>query len=551
MDADRQADAERGKLLGIFAAESEENLSALDQALAVLARDPASSDALAAAFRAVHTLKGNASIVGFAGVGDLAHRVEDALQHHRAGRPLAAEGLVGVLGQAAVALRQVVDCALYTGAPVPQGCAHCLAALLAAETAPAPAEARTVGEPAHAPERTLRVPVQRLDGLLDLTGELALAQADLRHALEDGATLSPREPLARLARLHARLQEQVMGARLVPLGASFRRQAATLRELAAAHGKLVRLAIEGGDVEVDTALGERLFEPLTHLLRNAVDHGVETPDARRALGKDPCGRVALRARHEGGSVVIEVDDDGAGLDLAALRRRARELGRADADELDDAQVCELVFEAGVSTARTVTELSGRGVGLDAVRRSVEALRGSVSVHTRFGAGTTFTLRLPLSLAIIEGFGLGVGVESYVVPVDNVLECVDMPPELAGRRDATGVLDVRGTPLPFVRLRALFGIDGPPPRREQVVVLRDGDGRAGLAVDRLLGASQTVVKPLGGLLRDVPGIAGTAILGAGRVALTLDPARLLHEAHTRVPRGVARALGGEDEEECHG
>jgi two-component system chemotaxis sensor kinase CheA len=328
-----------------------------------------------------------------------------------------------------------------------------------------------------------------------------------------------------------------MRMRLVPLGPVFRQHLRTVRDAAAARGKQVQLTLEGEDVEVDASVVDHLRDPLTHMIRNAVDHGIEMPDARRASGKDPTGTVALRARHEGGTVVIELADDGAGLRRDRILARARERGLiAEGAELSEAEAHRLIMEPGFSTAETVSELSGRGVGMDVVRRNVEALRGSIEIASRPGAGTTITTRLPLTVAIIDGFTVSVGSESYVIPLDAVTECLAMAAD-ERREDGRGVFSLRGAPLPYVRVRSLFGVAGAPPARENMVVVRHGARLAGLVVDELLGGGQAVVKPLGKMFQRLPGVSGSTILGDGRVALILDVADLLQRA---LDRDVAAA-----------
>jgi two-component system chemotaxis sensor kinase CheA len=318
------------------------------------------------------------------------------------------------------------------------------------------------------------------------------------------------------------LQEQILKVRMVPVGPTFRQYIRTVRDLSQANGKLARLAIQGEDVEVDTTVVEHLKDPLTHMIRNAVDHGIEPPEVRRAKGKDPCGRVTLRASHEAGSIVIQVADDGAGLDRQRILQRARAVGMlGDPDTVPEEDLDRLIFEPGFSTAEAVTDLSGRGVGMDVVRRNIDALRGSVGVTSRPGEGTTVTMRLPLTLSIIEGLGVGVGEETYVLPLDRVLECLELPAEERHPEHGQGVINLRGQALPFLRLRDQFALPGSLPPRENIVVVQHEARLLGLAVDRLYGTSQTVIKPLGDLFKTLPGIAGSAILGNGRVALILD------------------------------
>jgi two-component system chemotaxis sensor kinase CheA len=379
--------------------------------------------------------------------------------------------------------------------------------------------------------RTLRVDVETLDRLLDLSGEMAVARGRLREILERAGEPEALEAHREADRLHADLQELAMRVRLLPVGPSFARQARTLREAAAALGKTARLEVSGEGIEADTKVLEQMGDPLTHLVRNAVGHGIEAPAVRAVRGKDPCGRVSLRASRETGSILIEVADDGAGLDRARILETARERGLVDgaASSLTDSEVHHLIFEPGFSTAREVSDVSGRGVGLDVVRKNVEALRGSLTVRSREGEGTTFTIRLPLMLTIIQGFGLEVSGETLVVPLESVVECLDLPAESQRGDDATGLIDLHGEPLPFVRLRRHLGFAPGTPGREQVAVVQHRERRVGLVADSLLGEAQAVVKPMGRLFEDVASVAGSTILGNGRVGLLLDVATVVEDA----------------------
>jgi two-component system, chemotaxis family, sensor kinase CheA len=313
-----------------------------------------------------------------------------------------------------------------------------------------------------------------------------------------------------------------MKVRMVPVGPTFRQFVRLVRDTAVVHGKQAQLVIEEEGVEVDTTVIENLKDPLTHMIRNAVDHGIETPSVRRAAGKAVCGRVTLSARHEAGSIVIEVTDDGAGLDRERIVARAAAAGLvSDGDRLSDADVHRLIFEPGFSTAEKVTETSGRGVGMDVVRRNVESLRGAVTIESPRGQGTTVRVRLPLTLAIIEGFAVGVSDETFILPLESVLECLELPPDDRRAGEDSGVINLRGEPLPFIRLRSYFRLDGADPEHEYVAVIQHGAVRAGLAVESLLGEAQTVIKPLARPLDTVKGLSGCAILGNGRVALILD------------------------------
>jgi len=321
----------------------------------------------------------------------------------------------------------------------------------------------------------------------------------------------------------------VIRVRMVPLGPTLSRATRVLRDAAQATGKAARLVLRGEDIEVDTKVAEYIVDPLTHLVRNAVAHGIEAPDARRAAGKLETGSVVITATREPGCIAIVIEDDGAGLDAERIVQKARERGlvgpEASAD--DAALVQRLIFEPGLTTAASVSELSGRGVGLDVVRKNVEALRGSLRVSTRRGLGTAFTMRLPLTLAIVQGFGVTVSEETFVVPLESVVTCVELSAAQSNDRELD-VLNLRGEALPLLRLRSRLALAGERPEREHVLVVQQEERRVGLVVDRLLGDLQTVIKPLGRLFQDLPGVAGSTILGDGRVALLLDVPALVDE-----------------------
>ncbi|WP_370450791.1 chemotaxis protein CheA, partial [Corallococcus sp. CA047B] len=379
-----------------------------------------------------------------------------------------------------------------------------------------------------------RMDLERLDRIVTLTAELSVARGRmtqfLARAEDSGASWEDALAQQReMDPLFEELQEEVMKVRMVPVGPLFRQHLRTVRDLARSQHKLALLELEGEDATLDTAVLDALRDPLLHLLRNALDHGIESPDERRAAGKDPRGHLRLRAYHDAGSVVVELSDDGRGIQRERVRERAREKGLVAAPErLRDDELLRLIFEPGFSTAAAVTELSGRGVGMDVVRRDIEALRGSVSVQSQEGKGTTLTLRLPLTLAVIQGFAMGVGDQVYVVPIEGVQECMEVPAE---ERDsgASGVLSLRGQPLPYLRLRQVFSLGGGMPARENVVVLKHPDGVVGLAVDELQGEGQRVIRPLGKLFQGIPGISGSTILGDGRVGLLLDTPSLVRRA----------------------
>ena len=303
--------------------------------------------------------------------------------------------------------------------------------------------------------------------------------------------------------------------------------------------KQVELAIEGADTELDKTVIDQLNDPLVHLIRNSMDHGIETPEARRAAGKPPVATIRLSALHAGAQVLIRVSDDGRGLDTAAVRARAIEQGLIDPSaQLSDSEIYSLIMRAGFSTAREVTDVSGRGVGMDVVQRNVEALRGTIEINSQAGAGLTVTLRLPLTLAIIDGLLVRVGDSHFVLPLANSLECVELTRQDIQDAHGNHLANVRGETIPYIRLSEYFEMTTPPPEHEQIMVVEAGEGHYGLAVDEVLGNHQTVIKNLGTLYREVQIVSGATILGNGTVALIIDPHRLVQNAiqtHGNTPR----------------
>ncbi len=532
-------DRDRDLLLQTFLTEAGEHLRALEEALVALEARPEDAELLNGIFRVAHSLKGDALMVGFPRIAEFAHGLEDLLERLRDGALAADADLISLLLRAVDVLRALLAAAAAGQDTLPPDFAAAQAALAAACAGPAgdaavPAEhgaAPSAAVPAEA--GTLRVDVAKLDRMLNLTGEIAIARgrvAQMMASLPADVGAEILEAHRDADRLQLELQEQVMKARMVPVGPFFRQYARTVRDVARAHGKAVRLVIEGDDVEMDTRVVERLRDPLTHMIRNSIDHGIESPELRAALGKAPEGCLTLRAAHEGGLIVIEVHDDGAGFNRQRIAERARETGlAADPQQLPDADLLALVFAPGFSTAETVTDLSGRGVGMDVVRRNIEGLRGTLAIESADGEGATITIRLPLTLAIIDGFGVGVGDETYVVPLDAVLECLSLPLDPHRDGNGRGVINLRGEPLPYLRLRDRFKAGGAAPQREHVLVVQHAGGRAGIAVDALYGERQAVIKSLGAGLDGLSGLSGSTILGDGRVALILDVPALLREA----------------------
>jgi two-component system chemotaxis sensor kinase CheA len=323
---------------------------------------------------------------------------------------------------------------------------------------------------------------------------------------------------------------------MVQVGETFSRFHRVVRDTSRSLGKEIDLLVSGGETELDKSMVEMIADPLMHLVRNAIDHGLESPEEREAAGKSRRGRVGLHAYHDSGSIVIEVSDDGRGLDRERIRAKAQERGLIAPDEiLSDEQTDLLIFAPGFSTAAAVTDISGRGVGMDVVKRNIEALRGVVRIASNKGTGTTVQIRLPLTLAIIDGFLVEVGASYFIVPLDQVVECIERPEgSLGGLDPSTGYFDLRGEVLPFLDIQRYFDMnaeqtDAP---RASMIVVRCGSRKVGLLVERLVGEYQTVIKPLGKLFSGVRGIAGSTILGSGEVALILDIPALVDSASAR-------------------
>jgi two-component system, chemotaxis family, sensor kinase CheA len=546
---------DREALLATFLAEAEETYARMEQGFVALEKAPGDEQLLHGLFRDAHTVKGSSSLVAFDGVRDVAHDLEDVLERLRKRTMAVSDVLVTLLLQSVDVLRTATaEAAAGKNEPTDATLAFrkrlAEAAFGSADAALPPSAPAQNGEtpdpaaPAHAAARTLRVDVSKLDRMLNLSGEIAIARGRMGEMLERGGQLTFEDVLAahrEADRLYLDLQELIMKARMVPIGPTFHQHVRTVRDLATAQGKRARLVVEGEDVEVDTAVIEHIRDPLMHMVRNALDHGIEAPAARAAKAKDAEGTLTLRAFHEAGSMVIQVVDDGAGLDRVKIAKKAVSHGlAAEEARVTDEDIARIVFEPGFSTAETVTDLSGRGVGMDVVRRNVEALRGSVAIESEPGRGTTVTIRVPLTLAIIQGFRVGVGDETYILPLDAVIECIELPPEETAAGAQWGVVNLRGKPLPYLRLRDHFSVGGDRSKRENVVVVQHGAQVAGVAVDELHGESSTVIKPLGAMFKGIPGVAGSSIMGNGRVALILDVAGLLRETLKRATAHAAAA-----------
>jgi two-component system, chemotaxis family, sensor kinase CheA len=377
---------------------------------------------------------------------------------------------------------------------------------------------------------SIRVATNKLDTLVDLVGELVTIQARLSlTALSRGLPefISIAEEVERLT---GNLRDEAMSIRMMPIGATFSRFKRLVRDLAQELGKEVELVTEGAETELDKTVIERLGDPLMHLIRNSIDHGIESPETRTRAGKPRAGTVVLSAAHSGAHVLIQVRDDGSGFDLETIRAKGVERGLVrEGEGLSEKELLSLICMPGFSTAKTVTSISGRGVGLDVVKRSLDSLGGTLMIRNNEGAGTTLVLKLPLTLAIIDGFLTEVGAERYIFPLSMVEECVELTTTGSATGNGKHMINVRGQIVPYVRLREQFAITGTPPSIEQVVIARVDDKRVGFVVDHVVGGHQTVIKNLGTFYRDVEGLSGATILGDGTVALILDVPRIIQLA----------------------
>ncbi|HUB79033.1 MAG TPA: chemotaxis protein CheA [Bryobacteraceae bacterium] len=553
--------AQDPELLSDFVLESREHLASIESQLLILETDPGASEALNAVFRGFHTIKGLAGFLELWDVQKLAHETETVLDRARSSHWALTPDAIDVILESADHLRrwlthlegamqgQQSDApapndglvqrirALSADSTQPVEAAADLAALASAvETAPAVDSPAPSAEPARARSEAMAVKVDtaKLDYLVDMAGELVIAESLVRHDPDLGGIKSPglQRKLAQMTRITAELQKTAMAMRLVPIGPLFRRMSRLVRDLSRQFGKQVRMETEGDDIELDRTIVEELADPLMHMVRNALDHGIEMPPERLAAGKSAAARLLLKAQHQSGQVVIEIADDGRGLDAARIRNKAVEKGLlAQEKALSENEIFNLIFEPGFTTAARITNVSGRGVGMDVVRRHIEKLRGRIEVRSAPGRGAAFLLKLPLTLAIIDGLAVGVGSERYILPLFAVREMFRPTAETIWTvQQRAEMALVRGNLLPVLRLYQRFGVR---PRSanpaDGVLVVAEVEGASYcLLVDELIGKQEVVIKSLGETFRGVTGIAGGAILGDGRVGLILDLDRLLKD-----------------------
>jgi two-component system chemotaxis sensor kinase CheA len=549
------------ELVQEFLVEAREHLRAVEAGVLNLEQNPGDPETLNGVFRSFHTIKGLAAFLGAHAIHELAHETENVLDLARSGHLVLTEETIDLILRAADDLGRRLDQANTTPLHELTPCDPSLLAELhriaagdlsaaevhtdevntdgvntdevaseISEAAPAPAAsspqvARAAQAKNSAEAGVVRIDTAKLEYLIDMVGELVIAESVVRHDPVIAQSEDPRlsRNLTQLARVVQEVQKTSMSMRMVAVGSLFRKMNRLIRDLSRKSGKPVELESFGDDVELDRSIVEDLADPMVHMLRNAVDHGIETPEGRREAGKPGMGRIRLTARHDAGDIVIEIADDGKGLDAARILAKARRLGLVGLEEQpDEESIFKLIFEPGFSTADKVTDLSGRGVGMDVVRKQIQKLRGRISIRSVAGRGCTFLLRLPLTLAIIDGLVVGVGSQRYILPMFAVREMFSPKPDtfvtLENRAEAALFRDKL---LPVIRLSKLFKT-GSSDRTDGVLIVAEGrDQLYCIAVDLLIGKQEVVIKSLGHTLRDVPAISGGAILGDGRVGLIID------------------------------
>ncbi len=568
------------ELGGMFIAEALDHLGTIESTVLKLEIDPNDTTLLNDVFRPFHTIKGNARALGVASVGEFAHKVENLLDLCRSGKHRVGPDEIEVIlksvdllsammedlrarlaGHAAADLRSeqhrltvaiealvqggsanvdTTPIPLATPSPASAPAMFEIKAAAGPESARLPAGAIEV--PQAAPElrrraddvspASVKVDTRKLDNLVDMVGELVIVQSLIQ---EDPALLKAIDErlgrkLSQFKRITSDLQRSAMSVRLMPIKQTFQKMARLVRDLSRQAGKRIELTVSGEETELDRKVIEEINDPLMHMVRNSVDHGIEDAETRSALGKAPEGHLVLSASYQGSEIVIAIRDDGSGLDTDRIAAKAIATGlMSPGAPLSPADIHQLIFAPGFSTAAKVTEISGRGVGMDVVRRNIEALRGHVAIETEKGKGTTFLIKLPVTLAILDGVLVGAGEQRFVVPTFAIRESLRPTPDqvhtLQGR--AT-MLRMRDRMLPMARLADLFGVDGATsdPSQGTVVVIEDGSRQVGLLVDEVLGKQEVVIKSLGATFAGVKGIAGGAILGDGRVGLILDAGGLI-------------------------
>jgi len=522
-------------ILREFLAESHEHLAQFEVDLVALERAPDDAETLAQAYRALHTIKGNCGFLGLPRLGAVAHAAESILSHLRDGAITFTPDRATLLLRVVDLVRAQLDTIEQTGTEGEGDDTDLIAALLGQQdSAPRPPPTASPQTVETTPtSRTVRIDVELLDSIHNLVGELVLMRNRVVRSRLDGAAVDRRLNSRReLDRLTSQLQDAVMRARMEPIGRLFERMARPVRDLAAELGRDVEFTARGGETELDRTLVETIADPLLHLVRNAVDHGIETPEERARAGKPAAARVRLSAHQAGSQVVLEVHDDGRGIDRDALRAKARAAGIDRADD-EGADPIQFVFEPGLSTAPEVSNVSGRGVGMDVVRANVERLGGSVEIESEPGCGTTVRVRLPLTLAILPGVVVACGGQRFVLPQRHLREMLRLQSRstLESLHD-TPVYRLHGTLLPVVLLDEQLGLSAAPGEPAALAVVEADGRRFGLVVDRIVDTQEIVVKPLGAPLDSLGIYGGATTLGDGEAVLILEPGALAEAAGVR-------------------
>jgi len=538
--------ADDPELMTDFLVESREHLSNVESRLMILERDPKNSEAIHSIFRAFHTIKGLAGFLELEGIQTLTHEIETVLDEARNSRLEIGPDVADIVLQGADRVNRSLR-ALDAGvrerkspelAADPELIERVRALLERTRQAPLPRAENHAETPPENPEeagggrlaaeaRTVKVDTRKLDFLVEIVGELVISSSLVRHDPDLHLESNPRlqRNLAQLSHLVLEVQQTTMSMRMVPIRQLFQKTARITRDVSRKSGKPAEIVMKGEDTELDRNIIEELADPLLHMVRNSIDHGIEDAATRAAAGKPPTARLELRAAHQSGQIVVEIADDGRGLDEQNILRQAvkRRIITEDAN-LSQEEIFNLIFVPGFSTAKQVTDVSGRGVGMDVVKRHIQKLRGRIEIHSTPGRGATFTLKLPLTLAIIEGLVVRVGRERFIVPTISVREMLRPTKDMLFTVQGKGEMAlIRGQLLPLVRLHRRFSI---PDARENpceglLIVAESEDRQFCLLVDELVGRQEVVIKSLGDIFQDVPGVTGGAILGDGRVGLILD------------------------------
>ncbi len=549
-----------------FIGEATGHLESAEAGLLQLEENNSDADAINAVFRGFHTIKGVAGFLNLVQIGALAHAAENVLDLARKGKLQFDSAIADVILQSVDAMRKLIqllaEIGKTGGTPAPleglnqlltrlHDCAEgrsntAPAPLAASPAAPAQASSQTQ-TPAPANESnksqtvgdsTIKVSTDRLDALINMVGELVIAQAMVSQDMSGLAAHDRRvsRNLSHLGKITREMQELSMAMRMVPIQGVFQKMARLVRDLGRKAGKEIDLVTIGGETELDRNVVDAISDPLVHMVRNAADHGIESPDERLSAGKPRQGRLTLKACHQSGNIVIEISDDGRGLNKTKLVRKATDAGLIKpGQELSEDEIFHLIFQPGLSTAEKVTDISGRGVGMDVVKRNVESLRGRIDIASDEGRGSTFTIRLPLTLAVIDGLVVKVGPERYIIPISSIEQSIQPRPEqISTVRDRREMCMVRDRLVPVLRLHRVFGVKPvhEDPAAGLLVLVQSGACHCCLLVDQLLGQQQVVIKSLSQSLGQIKGVSGGAILGDGNVSLILDVPSLLNLASER-------------------